>query len=334
MSFRLGGTDGVSIVANHWQRLFRNLGWNTITVAGSGPVDRLIPGLSLDSVHPPHPSEVRDALSDVDLVVVENLLTIPMRLPASLVVASALEGRPAILHHHDPPWQRERFAHITELPPTDPNWLHVTINKLTEAQFAERGIDATTIYNAFDVGEPAGKRSSTRAALGIAEDTLLIAHPVRAIERKNIPGALRLSAELGGTYWLSGQPEDGYQDTLESVLAQADCPVIRDPSPNMGDLYAAADVVAFPSTWEGFGNPPIEASIHMTPVAVGAYPVAIELQELGFEWFPSDDSGPLKAFLADPDPDLLRRNQEVARQHLSPEVIGDQLKRLLDQAGW
>ena len=48
-----------------------------------------------------------------------------------------LRGRPAILHHHDLPWQRARFAHIIELPPDDPAWRHVTINDLTRPQLAE-----------------------------------------------------------------------------------------------------------------------------------------------------------------------------------------------------
>ena len=88
--------------------------------AGDGPVDRFVPGLAADASDPPTEPEVTDALADADLVVVENLCTIPLNLPASRVVARVLRGRPAVLHHHDPPWQRPHFAHVTELPPTDP----------------------------------------------------------------------------------------------------------------------------------------------------------------------------------------------------------------------
>ena len=99
-------------------------------MAGEGPVDRLVPGLAIDAAAPPSVDEVVDALVDVDLVVVENLLTIPLNLPASRVVAAALRGRPALLHHHDPPWHRARFAHVTELPADDPSWRHVAISRL------------------------------------------------------------------------------------------------------------------------------------------------------------------------------------------------------------
>ena len=130
VSFRLGRADGVSVVAKRWREALVDLGFDVSTVAGDGPVDRLVPGLAIDAAVEPLVAEVKEALDGFDLVVVENLLTIPMNLAASRVVAEVLRGRPAILHHHDPPWQRPRFEAITELPPDDPSWRHVVINQL------------------------------------------------------------------------------------------------------------------------------------------------------------------------------------------------------------
>jgi mannosylglucosylglycerate synthase len=315
-----------------------------VTVAGEGPVDRTVAGLALDDSGPNEGSipdlvpvqrgELEDALGDADLVVVENLCTIPLNLPAARVVAAVLAGRPAILHHHDPPWQRPAFAHITELPPDDPAWRHVTINELTRHQFAERGLTATTIYNGFDVDAGPGDRDGTRRRLGVAEDELLVAHPVRAIERKDVPAAIRLAEDLGATYWLLGPAEFGYGPTLERVLAAARCRVIHEPLPHGPDVYAAPDVVAFPSTWEGFGNPPIEASLARRPVAVGPYPVGAELRALGFEWFDADDPTPLRRWHADPDPTLLDTNERLARERFSLEAMTAAIAELLDAAGW
>jgi glycosyltransferase involved in cell wall biosynthesis len=357
ISFRLGLSDGVSIVAELWQRCFQDLGWTTLTVAGEGPVDRLVPRLALAAGSPPPAGgdgdsersgavaealveEVAAALADADLVVAENILSIPLHLEASRAVTRALQGRPAILHHHDPPWQRPRFAHVVELPPHDPAWRHVTINHLTAAQFAQRGLTATTIPNGFDTEIERGERSRTRRALGLSDSALLTVHPVRAIERKNIPAALAISAALGATYWLPGPAEEDYAPTLEALLSHPPCPVIRtppgrlDPPATIADLYAAADLVLFPSTWEGFGNPPIEAALHHKPVVVGPYPVAHELRDLGFWWLDPDDTAAIAAAGVDPPAHLLARNRQLVERHLSLAATTRRVKRLLDEAGW
>ena len=80
----------------------------------------VVPGLGIDDDGPPDPSELATALAGADLVVVENLCTIPLNPVAAHAVAEVLRGRPAVLHHHDPPWQRARFAHVTALPPAAP----------------------------------------------------------------------------------------------------------------------------------------------------------------------------------------------------------------------
>ncbi len=334
LSFRLGGTDGVSVVAASWRRALERLGFAVVSVAGAGPVDRLLPGLAIDAPAPPTAEELSAALADAELVVVENLCTIPLNLPAARLVAATLRGRPAILHHHDPPWQRPAFAHVTELPPDDPAWRHVAISHLAARQLAERGLVATAIYNGFDVDPPPGDRAGTRRQLGVSPDERLFVHPVRAIERKDVPAALALAGALGATYWLLGPAEDGYGPTLDAALGAAPGRVLHRPPPTMADAYAAADAVVFPSTWEGFGNPPVEAAIARRPAAVGPYPVAAELAALGFRWFPTADPAPLGAFLAAPDPDLLDENQAVARRHFSQERVEADLRALLDGAGW
>lgn len=334
VSFRLGLTDGVSIVARAWAESLTTIGFDVVTVAGDGPVDITVEGLSIGAPSPPDRDQLEAALAGVDLVVVENLCTIPLNLPAAAMVAEVLAGRPAIMHHHDPPWQRERFAHITELPPDDPAWRHVTINRLTEAEMEERGLQAVTIYNGFDVHEPAGDRAGTRAMLDVSADELLVAHPVRAIARKNIPAAVALCEELGATYWLLGAAEEGYDEELARILDAATCRVVRQSMPHCSDIYAAPDAIAFPSLWEGFGNPPIEAAIHRTPAVVGHYAVAEELRTLGFRWFDPDDAAGLQRWLDNPDTELLDHNQQLAEQHFSFEHMTDQLHELITAAGW
>lgn len=334
VSFRLGLSDGVSIVARLWQEMLSDIGFDMVTVAAEGPVDRLVPGLGINQPGGPDPEQFSAAVANVDLVVVENLCTIPLNLSAARTVAGALAGRPAILHHHDPPWQRERFASITELPPDDPAWRHVVINRLTAEQFSQRGLEAAVIYNGFDTNNAAGDRDAMRARLGVSDETLLVAHPVRAIPRKNIPEAIAIAEALGGTYWLMGEAEEGYNDTLDELLDNARCPVIHRPVARTPDIYAAADLVVFPSHWEGFGNPPVEAAIWRRPCVVGSYPVAEELAEFGFRWFSPDRLDEVRSFLNCPDTDLLDQNQAIAQQHFSLGRVRADLVALLDDAGW
>ena len=324
------------MVAATWARALSDLGFEIRTIAGEGPVDVTVPGLAIDAVAAPTTGALTAALRDVDLVVVENLLSIPLNLPASRALASVLRGRPAILHHHDPSWQRDRFAHITELPPRDDAWRHVTINELTRRQMAERGIVATTIYNAFDVHVSLGDRAATRTAFAIDEDERLVIHPVRAIARKNIPKAIEMAEALDATYWLLGATEENYDDELARILARARTRVIHRSSHDRAGFYSASDIVAFPSTWEGFGNPPIEAAIHRRPVAVGDYPVAAELRELGFRWLPAGDPEPLRAALRDPEglADDLAANHRIARRHFSRAGLRATLQELLAREGW
>jgi glycosyltransferase involved in cell wall biosynthesis len=270
-------------------------------------------------------------------VVIENLCSLPLNPGAAALVADACAGRPAVLHHHDLPWQRPHLSRFPP-PPHDPAWAHVTINARSRAELATRGIAATIVYNTFDPDPPAGRRAETRAALGVTDGTSLLLQPTRALPRKNVAGGLALAAAVGGTYWLLGPAEDGFGPELERLLRNARCPVLLGAETADGntvaidDAYAACDAVLLPSTWEGFGNPAVESATHRRALAVGPYPVASELAAFGFRWFPAGQPGFLAEFLAAPDQGLLRHNHEVAATHFNvadlPRRLGDVLARL------
>ncbi len=334
LSFRFGPTDGVSVVSRTWIGILNEIGFDVLTVAGGGDADRTVDGLGIGAHAPPDPDDLRVALADADLVVVENLLTIPLNLPASRAVAAELSGRPALLHHHDPPWHRERWKHVTELPADDPAWHHVAITATAADELRDRcGIEAAVIPNGFaPVG--AGDRDGQRARLGVTDDEVLLAHPVRAIERKGVPTAVTLAQAMGATYWLLGPAEEDYAETLETVLERARCRVIRQPCNNTADIYAASDAITYPSTWEGFGNPPIEAALHRRPAAVGHYPVAEELRRMGFGFVEPDDPDRLLRLVHEPDRPLLDANERLARTHFSIDAVREGLVGVLERAGW
>jgi glycosyltransferase involved in cell wall biosynthesis len=340
ISFRLGGTDGVSVEAAKWAGALGHLGFDVRTVAGAGSADAILPGLAIDAPEAPADGEIDEALVGADLVVVENLCSLPLNPGAAAGVARVLAGRRAVLHHHDLPWQRDRFAGAPA-PPDDAQWIQVTINDLSRRQLAERGIAARVVMNSFDVDGAGGDRKRTREKLGLADGDRLLLQPTRAIARKNVAGGLAVAAGIGATYWLLGPAEDGYGPELEELLAGARCPVIHGAGPggagagaDVRDAYAGCDAVTLPSTWEGFGNPAIESAVEKRPLAIGSYPVAGELRSFGFRWFDSDDPAPLGRFLDAPDPSLLAHNYEVARRYFSVAELPERLARLFAEAGW
>jgi glycosyltransferase involved in cell wall biosynthesis len=338
VSFRLGGSDGVAVEATKWAGALSTLGFDVRTVAGEGPVDRLLPGLAIGASEPPERGAIDSALHDADLVVVENLCSLPLNPGAAAVVAGAIRDRRAVLHHHDLPWQRAHYAHCPP-PPDDPAWVHVTVNDLSRQELGRVGITATVVRNAFDTDAPEGDRRGTRRALGLDDGARLVLQPTRAIPRKNVAGGLALAQRLGATFWLLGPAEDGFGPELDRLVAGARCPCVLGPAAlgpdcRVVDAYAACDVVVLPSTWEGFGNPAIESAVYRRPLAIGPYPVAAELAAFGFRWFAHDDAPGLSAYLEDPDPAMLEHNHEVARADFSLRALPDRIDRILRAAGW
>lgn len=329
VSYRLGGTDGVSVEAAKWIAALRSLGHRITTVAGAGVADTVLEGLALDAEVPVRVDELARALGDADLVIVENLVSLPLNAAAGERLYDALAQRPALFRHHDLAWQRPQWRDAPA-PRDAPWWRHVTINEISRRELAARGVTAVTLYNAFDCDPPPGRRDETRAALGVGSRRLVLL-PTRAIERKNVPGAVTLAARLGAVLWLLGPAEDGYDATLDALLGASDVPTRRGLAAGLTvhDAYAAADLVTVPSTWEGFGNPVLESVTHRRPLAVHPYPVLEEIRNFGFSFFELDDVAAIEEELASPDPSRRERNLDVARRHFNvadlPRRLGDVL---------
>ncbi len=302
----------MSIEAGKWRAALASLDFDVVTVAGTGSADVLIEGLGsepdgavgADLVG----AKLAAAFEGCDVVIADNICSLPLNPMASAAVARALRGRPAVLRHHDLAWQRPERPWAGWSVPDDRRWAHVAVNSISVEELATRqGIDATRVPNRFSTTgwlEPSDHRGT------------VVLHPVRAIPRKNVPAAVALAEQLGATYWLTGPAEDGYDATLERLLASTRCPVRHEPATSMVDAYALADVVAFPSTSEGFGNPVIEASLARRPVAVGRYPVLVaDFEPLGFRWLDAADLRSVERFVSHPDLDVLDANRSLAIEH-------------------
>ncbi len=316
VSFRLGGDDGVSVEARKWHWALSELGFANRRVAGTieddGQADDVVmPTLAIDATEPPDERAINAAIDTADLVVVDNICSLPLNVGAAQAVARAAarqRGR-VVLRHHDLPWQRRNLKHLeADFPPRLAGALHATVNLRSRRELQARRYEGvTTIHNYFDLAPAPGDRVTTRKAFGFTDDDFVLFQPARAIERKNVPGGLRFAQQLHHLdpdraiqYWLAGPAEDGYAPTLARILDRSPVPMTVGRADNAGDAYAAADLVVFPSTWEGFGNPIVEATAYRRPCVAYPYPVLAEILASGVRVFSTEQPEQLLRFLAEP----------------------------------
>jgi len=329
VSFRLGGSDGVSVEAGKWEWALGQLGFRVRRVAGElidgiRPDDTWIPFLAIEPSPGagPEPDALGASIAGADLVVVENLCSLPLNIDASTMTAQVLsehDGR-VVFHHHDLPWERPRLAHLTEFPPRRPNSLHITVNDIARRSLAERGIEAQTIRNAFDLDPILGNRDDTRAAFGLGTDDVVVLQPSRAIPRKEVERGIKFSEHLAELvadrpirYWLTGPAEEGFGPELEQLIGHASVPVTRGAASRVEDAYAACDVVVFPSSREGFGD---------------------ELVSLGLSLFSVDDPARVADWLQHPETGLLESNRTCLHANFDLTDLPDRIRTAFAAIGW
>jgi glycosyltransferase involved in cell wall biosynthesis len=106
----------------------------------------------------------------------------------------------------------------------------------------------------------------------------------------------------------------------------------------LGDVYRAADLVTYPSAFEGFGNAFLEAVYYRCPILVNNYSTyEVDIRPRGFRaiWFDQFISDATMAaarrVLDDPAlaADWAATNYELARRHFSFTILERRLGDIL-----
>ena len=280
VSTRIAGTDGVSLEIAKLATLCRRLGHSVCYCAGELEPWLADEGMLVPAMHFAHPeakaihdrcfgttvaaeplheriaamaADLKAAIGrfvadfGVDLLFVQNALAIPMHIPLGVALTDyiAETGIPTLAHHHDLPWERDRFAVncIPDIlarcfPPNLPSVRHLVINSLAQRALRERkGIEAVLFPNILDFATAAPGISDfnadLRPALGLSDDQLFILQPTRVVPRKGIELAIELvrqlrepgkRARLGGkeaVLVITHPAGDEGLDYLEHIRAQA-----------------------------------------------------------------------------------------------------------------
>lgn len=308
----------------------------------------------------------------IDLLIVENAICIPLNIPLGLALAEVIAetGIATIGHHHDFFWERKHFLvnAVWEylnmaFPPHLPFVHHVVINSSASNQLSTRtGISATTIPNVMDFENPPpptdGYSADIRRALGVGDDELFVLQPTRIIQRKGIEHAIELVSRLGMKAKLvisHACGDEGYDY----------CERIREYAAIMGvslifasdivkeyrglaedgrklytlyDVYPHADLVTYPSDFEGFGNAFLETIYFRRPIAVNAYSVfSIDIKPKGFEvieldgYVTEEALQQARAVLRDATvcQEMADHNYELGRRYYSYAVLERNLGNLI-----
>lgn len=407
ISTRLNGTDGVSLEVEKWATVIQRMGHDVYYCAGElggyAADGTLIPQLHFDHqsitnfsqqafgsnsdkvnarklvdemyemadhIRAPLRRFIRD--NRLQLIVVENALTIPMNLPLGIALTGLIAelGINTIAHHHDFFWERQRYQSNqildlldTNFPAKLPSIAHVTINSIAQKRLKERrGIKSTVVPNVHDYAAPVpgidDYTSDLREVLGLKKDDVFALQPTRVIQRKGIEMAIELVHQLGLPqlfithrahdegleYWHWLKREAGVMNVelrLVDHLIDTQRKTLKGHKVySLWDAYPHADLVTYPSTYEGFGNALLEAVYFKRLIVVNRYPVYnADIAPLGFEFIELDgfvDDGAVaktRDLMNDPDrvKQMVDKNYELAQTYFSFEVLEQKLGDLIAQ---
>ncbi len=310
---------------------------------------------------------------EFDILVVENASAIPVNIPLGLAISEFIieNGVPTIAHHHDFYWERQRFfsAAATDyirraFPSVGHNIQHVVINSLAGEELGRRtGVDWCLIPNVLDFKNlPDGfddYNSDFRETIGLDEDTLLVLQPTRVVSRKGIETSIELVRRLRHPKCAlvithsAGDEGYAYQKRIEEYaeFMEVDLRIVSDYVDDkrritsdghkvytVWDVYPHADLVTYPSLYEGYGNAFVEAVYFRKPVIVNRYLIfEIDIEPKGFdviafsEFLTDEVLDEVREIIDDPvrREQMAEHNYMLGWRHLSYEVLEEKLETLL-----
>ena len=314
---------------------------------------------------------------DIDLIIPQNALTIPLNIPLGIALTEfiAETNIRTLAHHHDFYWERDRFIvnAVSDylkmaFPPVLPSIEHIVINSAADAQLSLRtGVSAHIIPNVMDFDNPPPPPDEytfdVRQALGIEDDELFVLQPTRVVQRKGIEHAIELVNRLGRKAKLvisHASGDEGYDYELRlkeySELMKVNTVFVSDiineergTTPDgrkiytLEDIYPYADLVTYPSTFEGFGNAFLETLYFKKPIVVNTYSIYLkDIQPKGFEVIEIDGYVTDKAVeqtkqvLDNPKlcKEMVDHDYELAKKHFSYTVLERILRHYMIEHNW
>ena len=255
----------------------------------------------------------------IDMLIAQNALTIPMQVPLGIALTEIIAETlmPTIAHHHDFFWERTRYLINAvgdylrmAFPPNLHNIAHVVINSQAQEELALRtGLSSMIIPNVLEFENPPQQETvqkfDLRRHFGLSADDGIILQPTRIVQRKGIEHAIELVKELKDPRYklvISHEAGDeGYEyaqwlqeDAQEKGVALHLLDTsIGDPwgenndhlkQLSLFDIYPQADLITYPSLYEGFGNAFLEAVYFRKPLLINRYAIFVrDIEPQGFD---------------------------------------------------
>jgi len=256
---------------------------------------------------------------NIDLIVPENALAIPLNIPLGLALTEfiAETGFPAVAHHHDFSWERERFIiNAVEdylswaFPPNLPTLQHAVINSIASHQLSYRkGISNTIIPNVYDFANPPApsniRSGEIKERICLKDEDIFILQPTRVVPRKWIERSLEIVnlMDLENPVLVLSHSADDEGDiykqrvqkyarrlgvnlvSIEDLVGpEEDYNNYSEKKYTIGDVYQCADLICYPSGYEGFGNAFLETIYYKKPIVVNRYSIYIaDIEPRGFD---------------------------------------------------